>query len=63
MAVSAQADRRGVRRMLAVFAALAVLGIVTLAVSVVLGLIILLVAEVFFAIAYRRFSRLHKTTK
>lgn len=43
--------------MLAVFGVLAVAGILTLVVSVVLGLVILLLAEVFFVIAYRRFSR------
>jgi amino acid transporter len=54
----APADRRGVRRMLSIFAVLAILGIITLAASVILGLVVLLIAEVFFVIAYRRFSRL-----
>lgn len=50
-------DRRGVRRMLMLFGALAIVGVLMLALSVVLGLFLLVVAEVFFAIAYRRFSR------
>lgn len=63
MGAAAPAERRGVRRMLTVFAALALLGVVTLAVSVAAGLVILLVAEFFFVIAYRRFSRLQRAPK
>jgi hypothetical protein len=55
-------DRRGVRRMLTIFAVVAIIGVFTLAFSVLLGLILLVVAEVFFAIAYRRFSRRPKPT-
>jgi len=43
--------------MLTLFAVVAILGVLMLAFSVVLGLALLVVAEVFFAIAYRRFSR------
>lgn len=43
--------------MLTFFAALAIVGVLALAFSVVLGLVLLVAAEVFFAIAYRRFSR------
>lgn len=43
--------------MLALFAVAAILGVLLLAFSVALGLIVLVVAEVFFAIAYRRFSK------
>lgn len=50
-------DKKGVRRMLIIFAALAFLGVLTLAFSRALGLIVLVVAEVFFVIAYRRFSK------
>jgi hypothetical protein len=46
--------------MLVIFAILAVAGVLMFLVSAVLGLAILVVAEVFFAIAYRRFSRLSK---
>ncbi|MDG6915567.1 MAG: hypothetical protein JRN23_02050 [Nitrososphaerota archaeon] len=53
-------DRTGVKRMLVIFAILAVAGVLMFLVSAVLGLAILVVAEVFFAIAYRRFSRLSK---
>jgi len=47
----------GVKRMLTLFAAVAVVGILTMAFSVVIGLVLLVVAEVFFAIAYRRFAK------
>jgi len=50
-------DRRGVRRMLTFFAVIAIAGVLMLAISVVIGLALLVVAEVFFAVAYRRFSR------
>ncbi|MDG7006555.1 MAG: hypothetical protein JRM86_06435 [Nitrososphaerota archaeon] len=53
-------DRTGVKMMLVIFAILAVAGVLMFLVSAVLGLAILVVAEVFFAIAYRRFSRLSK---
>lgn len=43
--------------MLTFFAVLAIAGVFMLAISVVIGLILLVVAEVFFAIAYRKFSR------
>jgi hypothetical protein len=49
--------QKGVRRMLMIFAALAVIGVVALAFSVALGLIFLVVAEGFFVVAYRRFSK------
>lgn len=39
------------------FAVIAIVGVLMLAVSVVIGLVLLVVAEIFFAIAYRRFSR------
>jgi hypothetical protein len=50
-------DRRSVRRMLTFFAIIAIAGVLMLAISVAIGLVLLVVAEVFFAIAYRRFSR------
>ena len=53
-------DQKGVRRMLMIFAALAVLGVLTLAISRAIGLIVLVVAEVFFVVAYRRFSKSSK---
>ena len=43
--------------MLVLFGILGIIGVLTLVVSVVLGLAILIVAEGFFAVAYRRFSR------
>lgn len=43
--------------MLTFFAVIAILGVLMLAISVVLGLILLIIAEIFFAVAYRRFSR------
>ena len=46
--------------MLTIFAALAIAGVLMLAISVAIGLILLVVAEFFFAIAYRRFSRRSK---
>lgn len=54
-------DQKGVRRMLIIFAALAIIGVLTLAFSVALGLVVLVVAEVFFVVAYRRFSKSAKT--
>ncbi|MGH9920885.1 MAG: hypothetical protein ACRD6W_18710 [Nitrososphaerales archaeon] len=53
-------NQKGVRRMLIIFAALAVIGIVTLAFSRALGLVLLIVAEGFFVVAYRRFSKVSK---
>ena len=50
-------NRASVRRMLIVFAALGIAGVLMLKFSVVIGLALLVVAEVFFAVAYRRFSR------
>jgi hypothetical protein len=50
-------DKRSVRRMLTVFAVLAIAGVLMLRISVALGLVLLVVAEVFFAVAYRRFSK------
>jgi hypothetical protein len=50
-------DRTSVRRMLVVFGVLGIAGVVMLKFSVVIGLALLVVAEVFFAVAYRRFSR------
>jgi hypothetical protein len=52
--------RKDVRRMLAVFAVLAVAGVLLFAVSRILGLLVLVAAEVFFVIAYRRFSKISK---
>jgi hypothetical protein len=54
------ADIKSVRKMLALFAVLAIAGVVLLIKSVVLGLAVLVVAEVFFAMAYRDFSRRSK---
>jgi len=56
-------DRRSVRRMLTLFGVVAILGVLMLAFSVVLGLILLVFAEIFFAIAYRRFSRSSKAAR
>jgi 4-hydroxybenzoate polyprenyltransferase len=50
-------DRKGVRKMLILFAVLGVVGVFLLAVSVLLGIIVLVVAEVFFVMAYRSFSK------
>jgi membrane protein implicated in regulation of membrane protease activity len=54
---AAPLDQKGVRRMLLYFAVIAVAGVLSLSLNVALGLILLVVAEVFFVIAYRRFSR------
>ena len=54
---TASPDRKGVRKMLVLFAVLGVVGVFLLAVSVVLGLIVLVVAEAFFVMAYRTFAR------
>ncbi len=50
-------DQKGVKRMLVLFGTMALLGILTMAFSVILGLVLLVIAEVFFAVAYRRFSK------
>jgi len=47
----------GVRRMLVLFGILAIIGVLALAKNVVIGLALLVVAEGFFAVAYRRFSK------
>lgn len=49
--------RKGVKTMLVIFAILGILGVLLLAVSILLGLIVLAAAEGFFVVAYRRFSR------
>jgi hypothetical protein len=49
--------QRGVRRMLVLFAVLGIAGVLLLAVSVVLGLVVLVAAEIFFFRAYRKFAR------
>ena len=46
--------------MLTIFAVLAVAGVLMFAVSRVLGLLLLVVAEAFFVVAYRRFSKISK---
>ena len=51
------AHRKDVKKPLILFAVLSFLGIIILLISVVAGLVILVVAEGFFAFAYRRFSR------
>ena len=51
------ADQTNVKRMLLLFAIIALVGVLMFAFSVILGLFVLVVAEVFFAIAYRRFSK------
>lgn len=43
-----------------IFAALAVIGVLTLALSRAIGLIVLVAAEVFFVVAYRKFSKRSK---
>jgi hypothetical protein len=52
--------RKDVRLMLTIFAVLAVAGVLMFAVSRVLGLLLLVAAEVFFVVAYRRFSKISK---
>jgi Flp pilus assembly protein TadB len=49
--------QKGVRKMLLLFAALGIVGVLLLLVSVLLGLAVLVVAEAFFFLAYRRFAR------
>jgi hypothetical protein len=53
-------EKFGVRRMLVVFAVLAIAGVLTLVLSVVIGIVILALAEVFFFLAYRRFKKMPK---
>lgn len=55
-------DRSSVKRMLTLFAVVAIVGVLTLAFSVPLGLFLLIIAEIFFAVAYRRFSKSSKAT-
>ncbi len=50
-------DRKGIRRMLMIFGILGIVGVLTMALSVAVGLVVLVAAEGFFVIAYRRFSR------
>ena len=50
-------ERRNAVRMLTLFAVTGIVGVLMFKFSVVLGLILLAVAELFFAIAYRRFSK------
>lgn len=45
------------RKMLVLFAVLGVTGVFLLAVSVVLGLVVLVAAEAFFLMAFRSFSK------
>lgn len=46
-----------VRKRLFLFGGLGILGVLLLAVSIVLGIIVLVFAEVFFVLAYRRFAK------
>jgi hypothetical protein len=55
-------DTKSVKKMLAIFGVLAIVGVLLLSQSVVLGLVFLGIAEVFFAVAYRRFSKTAKTS-
>jgi hypothetical protein len=55
--VPSSPERKSAVRMLALFAVIGLVGVLMFKFSVVLGLIILVVAEVFFAMAYRRFSK------
>jgi hypothetical protein len=50
-------DRKGVGKTLILFGVLGVTGVFLLAVSVVIGLIVLVAAEAFFVMAYRTFAR------
>ena len=54
---SPPSGKNNVRSMLILFAVVAILGVFTLAFSVVIGIVLLIIAEVFFAVAYRRFSK------
>lgn len=53
-------DRKAIRKMLLVFALLGIIGIVFFAISVVIGVVVLLAAEVLFFTAYRRYARLSR---
>lgn len=50
-------ERRRARRILLLFAILGMVGVVLLAFYVPLGLVVLIAAQVFFVMAYRRFTR------
>jgi hypothetical protein len=50
-------DRKDVRKRLIVFGVLGVVGVFLMAVSVVIGLVVLVAAEAFFLMAYRSFAR------
>jgi len=50
-------NRKDVRKMLILFAVFGVAGVFLLAVSVVLGIVVLVVAEAFFLMAYRAFAK------
>jgi uncharacterized membrane protein len=50
-------ERRSARRILLLFAILGIVGVVLLAFYFPLGLVVLIAAEVFFVMAYRRFAR------
>jgi 4-hydroxybenzoate polyprenyltransferase len=50
-------SRKDVRKMLILFAFFGIAGVFLLAVSVVLGIIVLVVAEAFFLMAYRAFAK------
>ncbi|HUI00500.1 MAG TPA: hypothetical protein VLX56_02580 [Nitrososphaerales archaeon] len=54
---SSTQDKKSVRTMLLLFALFGVVGILTMHWSVPLGLVVLVAAEGFFFVAYRRFSR------
>jgi len=56
----AQLDKMSVKTMLALFAAVAVVGVLVMLFSIILGIFLLGVAEVFFVLAYRRFSKTAK---
>jgi heme O synthase-like polyprenyltransferase len=50
-------NQKGVKKNLAIFGVLAIAGVLMLAVSVVIGFVLIVIAEVFFVTAYRRFSK------
>jgi uncharacterized membrane protein len=56
-ASSASPDRKVVRKRLMLFGVLGIIGVLLIAVSVVLGLVVLVAAEAVFLIAYRSFSK------
>ena len=57
LSVKESARRKAVKKLLILFAVLGFLGVLALLISVVVGLIILVVAEGVFALGYLRFSR------